>query len=201
MTPGNKTLAWEPPAQEMAESNEKSFGAVCRSLRQGTLQKTGQPTNERAFILNGLIRADKEILFSEFIKTYVREDGRTFFEPVDKDELLQGGFYRSAVREKKVAEDLVTLFINHHKSVCDAQEFYLNYTNVRSLLETMSKLVNGFGERGEQLYPNRETLYRVLRAGIESGVLSKQEHLLQIFSKVCCSQKKVNDKTTKGEER
>ena len=101
-------------------------------------------TGETAFICNSTnnqTNVKTNITFGEFLKTYTRADGESYFSPICKTEFLSDGVYQSNVRNKVVSNELRSIFVRKLKLVATQKQVHLTHQEIskkeNQFLETL----------------------------------------------------------------
>ena len=141
-----KAFVWEPPAQEVAS--------------KGTLQKTGQPTNERySSIVNENI---KSIPLYRLLSGYIRADGKKYFDNVSLEEFGLDGVYQSSVRQLYVNQFLFRKFANNFKEVLEKNKFPLSTRNRQLLFLNFEIAADDFWLNSQGLTTNLQSLEKII---------------------------------------
>ena len=127
---------------------------------KGTLQKTGQPTNERKDILPNL---SSSILFKDLISGYVRADGKGYFDKINPDEFRLDGAYKSEVRDSVLVRYFYEEFNKTFSSQLKKAGFSLNQANSEVLIKKIYENYQQITQSGEQLTNNKGSFERLLR--------------------------------------
>ena len=127
---------------------------------KGTLQKTGQPTNERySFIVNENI---KSIPLYRLLSGYIRADGKKYFDNVSLEEFGLDGVYQSSVRQLYVNQFLFRKFANNFKEVLEKNKFPLSTRNRQLLFLNFEIAADDFWLNSQGLTTNLQSLEKII---------------------------------------
>ncbi|WP_251451627.1 hypothetical protein [Parasutterella muris] len=141
-----KASVWEPPVQEVASKS--------------TLQKTGQPTNERyKDILN---EETSSVSLGNLLQGYQRADGRNFFDKIPSEEFQPDGVYQSDVRQLYVNRFLFRSFIHEYGHLLEKNKFSLSERNRQLLFLNFEISADDFWISTKGLTTDKKSLEKII---------------------------------------
>ena len=103
----------------------------------------------------------KSIVLGDFLKTYIRADGLSYFAPVDISEYLSDGAYHSPIRDKIVSNELCSMYVQQLRTHAKSRGVILNRQSIARHEELFLKVYELYRLKGMQFSISKTSVNQI----------------------------------------